>query len=273
MSGDAEPEVGYQTRALARALAILDAFGGDRAALSVATLHESLELPKPTIIRLAGVLEKYGYLRRLDSGYELGPKTLELGALYLRRHGILDVVRPILERLRDEVGETICLASLSGPDVLHLDVIPSLRPIHYRTEVGSRAPAHSTALGKAILATLSRDQLDETLGPPPYRALTPKTQTDRTGLLDEIELARRRGYSLDNEESAIGLKCLGIAVDTPILGTVAISASSAPASINGKTSRALSHALGRAGEEIVQALERATGHSRTARSATVRLTV
>jgi IclR family acetate operon transcriptional repressor len=261
LSDEPGAEVGYQTRALTRALTILDAFGGDHEALSVATLHQSLKLPKPTIIRLAGVLEKYGYLRRLDGGYELGPKTLELGALYLRRHGVLDIVRPILERLRDEVGETICLASLSGPDVLHLDVIPSLRPIHYRTDVGSRAPAHSTALGKAILATLNEDQMNEVLGPPPYRALTPKTHTDRSSLLNEVELTRRRGYALDNEESALGLKCLGIAVVAPMLGTVAISASSSPASINSKTSRALSRALGQAGEEIVHALARATGHS------------
>jgi IclR family acetate operon transcriptional repressor len=259
-------DVGYQTRALTRALTILGAFTSNSQALSVATLHESLDLPKPTIIRLAGVLEQYGYLRRRDGGYELGPKTLELGALYLRRHGILDIVRPVLERLRDEVSETICLASLSGPDVLHLDVIPSLRPIHYRTDVGSRAPAHSTALGKAILATLDEDQVDKVLGHPPYRALTPNTLTERPSLLKEIELTRRRGYSLDNEESELGLKCVGISAVAPLLGTIAISASSSPSSITDKTSRPLAAALTRAGDEVVTALEQATGLTQPATS-------
>jgi IclR family transcriptional regulator, acetate operon repressor len=261
LSSDRGPEVGYQTRALTRALSILDAFDGDSEALSLATLHQSLGLPKSTIIRLATVLEQYGYIRRRDDGYELGPKNLELGALYLRRHGVLDIVRPVLETLRDELGETICLASLSGPDVLHLDVVPSLRPIHYRTDVGSRAPAHSTALGKAILSTMDEHQVDEVLGAPPYRVLTPNTLVERAALLTELEASRARDYSVDDEESSLGLKCVGIAAEAPLLGTIAISASSSPLSITDSAIPHVAAALVQARNDVVSALERATGLS------------
>ncbi len=248
--------VGYQTRALTRALMILDSFGGSDETLTVAGLHRSLGLPKSTIIRLAGELEQHGYLRQRNGGYELGAKTLELGALYLRRHGVLDIVRPILEELRNEVGETVCLATLADGDVLHLDVIVSHKPIHFRTDVGSRAPAHSTALGKAILATLDNDAIRATVGPDPYRALTANTRTSWPDLIVDIERTRERGYSLDVEESAIGLKCVGVATDASVLGPIALSVSSTPEAIDDEMTRSLAAALRRAADQIVRALER-----------------
>ena len=251
--------VGYQTRALTRALMILDSFSGNEETLTIAGLHRSLGLPKSTIIRLANELEQHGYLKQRNGGYELGAKTLELGALYLRRHGVLDIVRPILEELRDDVGETVCLATLADGDVLHLDVIASLKPIHYRTDVGSRAPAYSTALGKAILATMDDDAIGSAVGPGPYRALTPNTLRRWPDLLADIKRTRKRGYALDAEESALSLKCVGVAVVAPVLGAIGISVSSTPEVIDDKTSRSLATALHRAGDRVVAALNRTAG--------------
>jgi IclR family acetate operon transcriptional repressor len=259
-TGDAmtEPpagELGYQTRALSRALAILEAFDADGDPLTVAKLHESLELPKSTIVRLANVLERYGYLQHRNQQYELGPKTFELGALYLRRNGIPDVMRPILEQARDELEETICFACLSGSDVVHLDVIASPHPIQYRTDIGSRVPAHATALGKAILAASDDRAVRQALGAPPYARFTPNTLADGAALAADLELTRKRGYSLDWEESLPGLRCVGIAIQMPLLGRIAISASASPTSITEDTVPRFAEALLRAGQRAEAALD------------------
>ena len=234
MVDEESAQIGYQTRALKRALMILEEFNGDSHPISLASLQRSLDLPKPTILRLASLLEEFGYLRRRDGGYELGPKNLELGSLYLRRHRIVDVVRPILEHIRDKLTETVCLATIAGHEVLHLDVIPSLHPIHYRTDIGSRAFAHTTALGKAILATLDESQLESVVGSPPYVALTRNTLITRAALVADLKAIRRRGYALDNEESSLGLRCVGVAAVAPVLETVAISVSASPSTITDK---------------------------------------
>jgi len=208
-----------------RALAILDAFGRDRPTLSVKDLHELLALPKPTISRLASVLERHGLLRGEGHAYQLGPKTFELGSLFAQQYGLPFAARPTLEALAEKSSQTSSLAVLSGNLVLYLIVIPPPRPIHHVTSAGSREYAHPTGLGKALLAALPTTEVDRALGDAPLVRMTPHTICDREALLAELELTRRRGYALDQEEFAIGLRCVAIDVNLPRLGRAAISVS------------------------------------------------
>jgi DNA-binding IclR family transcriptional regulator len=233
-----------------RALLILDQFNEDSELLSLSDLQRAVGLPKPTILRLTGLLELFGYVQKTELGYELGQKNFILGSLYSRSHRISEFFRPILERVRDASTETVCLATLSGRDVVHLAVIPSLHPVHYRTEVGSRAPAHTTALGKAILATLLDGQLDRVLGDPPYPCPTKKAITTRAELTRELKRTRERGFATDDEESTMGLRCVGIAAVTPLLGTVGISVSGSPAAMTDAALRQIVGSLLEARGEI-----------------------
>jgi IclR family acetate operon transcriptional repressor len=215
----------YQTRALVRALAILDAFSLDRSVLGVKDLHLHLGLPKPTVSRLTRALESEGYLRAVDGGFELGTKTFELGSLFTHHHGELDFARRPLEELAISASQTSALATLAGRNIVHLVVVLSPHPVQYVTEVGSRAPAHATGLGKALLAALTDAQLDNTLGPGPYPGFTPNTICKRDDLIGELNQIRTRGFAVDNEESHLGLKCVSVLVNTPALGPAAISVS------------------------------------------------
>lgn len=217
--------IGYQTRALTRALDILGAFSDERPALSVAELHSELEIPKPTIVRLSAVLERYGYLSRADGVYWLGPKVVELGTQFLRRTHLVDLVEPVLESVRDELDETVCLGMLQGAEVVHIAVIPSKQPVHYVTEVGSRDMAHATGLGKALLALLPDDAVVDLLGPEPFARFTSSTLVERDELVRELARTRERGYALDREETAEGLRCVAVGGELPLLGAVAVSAS------------------------------------------------
>jgi IclR family transcriptional regulator, acetate operon repressor len=215
----------YQTRSLVRALAILDAFTSDRPTLRVNDLHELLDLPKPTISRLASVLKQHGLLVGDGRGYQLGPKTFELGALFAQQNGLRDAGRAALEATARETVQTSSLAVLSGRHVLNLLVAKPPRPIHHVTEAGNRDPAHTTGLGKALLSALTDEEVDEVLGSEPLERMTPQTICDRKGLYAELGKSRRRGYALDREEFANGLRCIAIQVDLPRLGRAAISLS------------------------------------------------
>lgn len=224
LKGDKET-AGYQTRSLIRAIEILNAFGPDRLTLSVKDLHELLGTPKPTVSRLASVLEQHGLLRGAGRGYQLGPKTFELGALFAQQHGLHDVGRAPLEANAVESSQTSSLAVLAGQSVVYLIVATPPRPIHHVTQSGSREDAHPTGLGKALLSALPREEVDRRLGGTTLARRTPNTICDLAELHKELDATRERGYALDREEFAHGLRCVAMTVQLPRLGLAAISVS------------------------------------------------
>jgi IclR family acetate operon transcriptional repressor len=221
--------VGYQTRSLTRALEILEAFATEQRALTLKDLHELLALPKPTISRLARELAKAGYLRVVGRAYELGPKTFELGSIFARQHHFEDLGQAHLETLAAKTMQTASLALLAGTDVIHVLVAPSPQPVQHVTEIGSHAAAHATGLGKALLSALSDQELAEVLGNDRLPRFTPNTICDRKALAEELRRTRQRGFALDNEETAIGLKCVAVFVSLPEVGPAAVSVSGAAA--------------------------------------------
>ena len=93
------------------------------------------------------------------------------------------------------------------------------------TKIGSLAPAHSTGLGKALLARLSDEAFEATLPQLALKPYTPKTIVNVERLRKELAAVRSRGYAIDDEETALGLKCVAVAVDLPAVGPAAISLS------------------------------------------------
>jgi len=217
--------VGYQTRSLTRALAILDAFSTGQQVLTIKELHERLDLPKPTISRLARELARGGYLRNAGRAYELGPKTFELGSLFIRQRRLDDLGQTHLSALAAKTLQTASLALLAGTDMIHVIVAPSPHPIQHVTEVGSRAEAHATGLGKALLAALPEEDVPALLGSKPLTRLTVNTIGDVETLMEELSRIRERGFAFNNEETAIGLKCVAVAADLPAVGSAAVSVS------------------------------------------------
>jgi IclR family acetate operon transcriptional repressor len=274
-NGNGNGAAGYQTRAVVRALQILDAFTHESAVLTVKDLHIALNLPKPTVSRLASVLAEDGLLSRTDDGYQLGPKTYQLGSLFARRYQVAEACRPALEAMAQRSMQTCCLGVLSGRDIVYLVVTTPPRAVHHVVEPGSSGFAHATALGKVILATMTSAALDRMLGTGVLPTRTEHTISSRGGLDKELEGVRKRGYAVDREETDPGLTCVGIAVDLPGFPSVAISVSG-PASeytassekrfvpILRETARGLESSVGRAVIHGADAAAAALGGSFTA---------
>jgi DNA-binding IclR family transcriptional regulator/sugar lactone lactonase YvrE len=202
------------TGALEKALDVLDAVGRAPAGLSQVELAGQLALPRTTLYRLLGSLSARGLLRRdpLRRVYCLGPRCFEYARAAYTMPDLVAAAGAELRALRDMTGETTYLATLDGLEVLSLERCDGAHSQRSSSDPGERKPLHCTSQGKAILAALPPAQRDALVAELPMPACTPRTLTDRRRLLAELKLTATRGWSIDDEEISLGVRCCGAAI-------------------------------------------------------------
>jgi DNA-binding IclR family transcriptional regulator len=199
--------------AAAKALALLDAFTLETPTLTLAELMERTSLPRATAFRLLATLEQCGYVVKDGVGYRLGFKVFVLGNVVAEGLDLRRQARRHLAALRDETGETVQLAVLEDWQIVHLDRALSRQAVSYNvSRVGAILPAYCTALGKALLAFESEDMVYAWASTQELRRRTANTITTVDGLLAELRRVRERGYSIDDEERELGVRCVGAPV-------------------------------------------------------------
>lgn len=196
--------------AIAKALRILEALVEAERPIALHELSEEVKLPKPSAHRMLLQLEENGLIKRDLSGkrFVIGDHFAELT---LRTLGVMTRtgnVRNIMEGLVQTVGETCNLGVLDGRKVLYLERVECDQRLRVHLRAGSRVPLHATALGKLILANVPTEKYQNLIdGPLPK--FTDNT-LNRKQLLSQLPNIKVNGYSINQEESAIGL--FGIAV-------------------------------------------------------------
>lgn len=198
----------YNIEALARGLEILSLFSADRPALSLSQIVELLQLNKSTVYRVLSTLEAMQYLQQDTATrlYHPGLKVLQLGFTAINSIEIRQAARPYLERLSQEVGQTVSLAVLNGFHTIYVDRIRNQAIVGVVLGVGSSLPAHCTSLGKILLADLPGGELTNLLAANELTAYTPKTVTTKKALCAELEIISQQGFAIDDEELASGLR-------------------------------------------------------------------
>lgn len=174
----------------------------------------STGLAKATAHRLLAVLSAHGFVTLGDDGtYLAGPKILALAGQATRTSRILDIAEPYLDELVEEVDCTAHLGTLNGDRVIYtIKAEAKGKPYQMPSRVGREVPLHSSAMGKAMLAGFSAEQLDRYLSNNELASRTVHTITDPDALRAELEEVKRRGYALDREENVPGIICVGAAV-------------------------------------------------------------
>ncbi|MFE9324732.1 IclR family transcriptional regulator [Nocardia sp. NPDC052278] len=191
---------------------ILDAFDGSTPTLTLLGLAERTGLPRSTVHRILDQMIRLRWLAHAPGGYRLGLRPLELGGLAADHNEIRDVVSPLLHELCQRTGMVGHLGVLDGREVLYLDKAGGRYTASIPTRLGGRMPAHSTALGKAILASLE-PSIIETSFRDRLPQLTPRTICDRAELHRELTRIRhRQGIAVDNEESVTGISCVAVPI-------------------------------------------------------------
>ena len=203
------PKARTRLSSVANALRLVKAFSDEQSEIGISDLAKRLGLAKSTVHRLASTLLEEGVLEQNaeDGKYRLGLALFELGALVRRKMDFTAAARPFLRMLMEKTGETAHLAILDHGSVLYMITHESQQAIRVSSNVGTRAPAHSTAVGKALLAFQPEEWIDRVVarGLPPS---TPNTITDAKAFRRELAAVRTRGYAVDDEESEIGLRSM-----------------------------------------------------------------
>jgi IclR family transcriptional regulator, acetate operon repressor len=201
------------TQAISRAFRVLHLFRDRRTEIGVVSVAKELDLTLSTAHRLIRVLIAEGYLRQNEATdrYYLGSSAVLLGQAAQQTLG-LDSAAPLLQKLRDETGESVNLGILTG---IHATVAlraESPQALRFSQRPGDRIRLHATSIGKAILAF--NDQLLETYleQMSDWVRPTPKTIAKPAALRKELGVIRTRGWSKDDEESVLGVRCVGAPV-------------------------------------------------------------
>lgn len=199
-------------QSLERGLAIIRAFGPAAPELSVGELAASTGLTRATTRRFLITLIQLGYVETDGRLFRLTPKVLELGYSFLSGLRFVDVTLPHLERLVAEVDEDSEASVLHGEEIVYVVRVPSSKMMTMAINVGGRLPAHATAMGKALLAALPPERLDEYLATAELRPFMPRTVTDAAELRGQLEEVRKAGYAIVEQEVEEGLIAIATVV-------------------------------------------------------------
>lgn len=215
MTGTAESAT--PTAVIDRISLVLDAFDGP-GRLTLAQIVRRTGLPRSSAHRMLERLVQLRWLRRSGRDYELGMRLVELGSLAVHQDRLVRAAGPLLGELHRATGLVVHLAVLDGPDVVYLDKVGDSPLAPIPTRVGSRQPAHCTAVGKAMLAYRDEDA--------PVDLRVRKTKYSiATGSQLAVELSRVRahGVAFEREESLPGFGCVAAPIGGPGEAHAAVS--------------------------------------------------
>jgi len=273
---------GSQIQSVARALAILNALAEERGELALHEIAERLGLPKSTVHGLISTLKNFGYIEQspFTAKYKLGLRLFEVGSVVALGWDVRTVAAPYIQKLLDEMRETVHLVILDKCEVLYIDKRETSESLRIASQVGMRLPAHCTGVGKVLLAYLTPEERREIIAAKGLPRYTRNTLTDVASLEAELSRVRDQGYSIDNQEIMDSLKCVAAPIRDQSGNVISAISLSGPISrmqgqrfqtavkLVTKTADEISASLGYRAENQERqkrSEEEALGHSKTGR--------
>ena len=213
---------------------ILDILGQNPQGISIRDLSARVKLPKGTTHRLLSSLTYFGYVRQ-DSrtrSYLLGFRLVELGQLLLSQLDLRKEAEPFLRELAEKTRETVHLVFLDRDEIVYIDKVEMVHNhsgLRMASRVGARNPAHSSAVGKVLLAHLSEETLNSIIQEKGLPKRTENTITDTSQLKEHLKIVSRQGYAIDDEENEKGIRCVAAPIYNEMGKAVAAISVSGPA--------------------------------------------
>jgi IclR family transcriptional regulator, blcABC operon repressor len=199
--------------AVERAVRLLDQLAVSRQPASLSALVRTLKLPKSSLHGLLTTLAALDLIKRTpDNEFQLGPRILQWAGAYGLQSDLVSAFNELAADHEQLAGDTVMLAVLDGSDVLYLACKQGSRALAVNFRVGGRFPAACTSSGKAMLSTLSEDDIRSRIAVNGLPKLTRHSVATRASLLRQLQQARELGFALDDEETAEGMKCFGAPV-------------------------------------------------------------
>jgi DNA-binding IclR family transcriptional regulator len=202
----------YQIKSLEKAKNILEllAVAGD---LSVSEIGKKLGMHRSHAHRFLATLRSLSLLEQSeDARYRLSFKFFEWGMAVANRMEVRQIVHSFLMDLKNRHEETTNLGILDGMEVVYADKIESPHLLRMDLAVGCHVPLYCTALGKVMLANLPGMDIRKLFHKKKLERRTPNTITSVSGLLEELSTIREKGYAIDDEELALGVRCIAVPI-------------------------------------------------------------
>ena len=202
------------SQSLARGLAVLELVAEAGEELGVRDIARRVSLAPSIAQRLVSTLAALGYLEQSPTTlkYRVGYRAFQVGGAYIAHSDVNQASLPELRQLAERHDLNGFLGVLRDRKIVYLATVQSRGPIAIRNVPGSETFLHSTALGKALLAEKPESEVVELLGEEPFKALTAKTKTSLSAILQELAEVRRLGYAISDEENLDHVFATGAAV-------------------------------------------------------------
>ncbi len=201
-------------QSLDRALRIVDLFDERTPELKITEISARMNLHKSTVHSLLKTLQEHRYIaQNPDNGkYRLGMKMLERASIIMQSLDIRSLSRDVLVELTRSTGQTAHLVILEGTHGVYIDKVEGKKAVIRYSSIGGQAPVHSSAVGKALLAFKSPDEIKKILAGYRYEIHTANTISSEGEFLKELAKVRENGYSIDAEENEPGVQCCAVPI-------------------------------------------------------------
>jgi IclR family acetate operon transcriptional repressor len=197
-----------------RALLIIETLAEDDEGYRLTDLAVRTGLSPSTVHRLLTTLEKRRFVQfdRSESMWHIGAQSFAVGSTFVRRRNFATQALPYLRKLRDQTRETANLAVVDDGSIVILTRVESREIMRSVTRVGGRVPMAASGLGKALLSTYPEEDVFAIIRREGMPRLTSKSIVRAGELCKSLHDTRQRGYSIDDEEAQVGLRCVSAVV-------------------------------------------------------------
>lgn len=209
-----EPREAGSVQAVDRAMRILEALAEDEGGLTLAEIADRTHLPASTAHRLLTTMEERRFVmfEGAENVWLIGRQAHSVGSSFTRRTHFIAAALPFLRALRDRTRETVNLAVVEAGEVVILHQVESREIVRAITRPGGRIPMTSSGLGKAIMAHYAPSEAASIVRKFGLPRRTPKSLVRAQDVFAELDRIRHKGFALDDEEAASGLRCVASAV-------------------------------------------------------------
>ncbi|MDT3686419.1 MAG: IclR family transcriptional regulator C-terminal domain-containing protein [Pseudorhodoplanes sp.] len=197
---------------LAKGLAVLDAFGPHRPAMTLSQAAAATQVSRATARRILRTLTELGYVAQEGRHFSLTPSILDLGFSYLSTQNWIDHAVPLMKELSERIHESSSAAILQNFEIVYVARVPASRIMSVAISVGSRLPAFHTSMGRVQLGCLADDVIWRRLTSVRLAQYTPNTITEPQALFARIRADRAQGYSIVDEELETGLRSIAVPI-------------------------------------------------------------
>jgi len=194
-----------------KTMAVLESLAASEHGKALRDIASEVGLVKSSVFRILFTLKEAGYVEQPEANgvYRVTLRTAGLARRNTDRLGLTEIARPHLTHLRDALDESVALAERRQSSVVLVDVLETSHPLRLSFHIGDDCPIHATALGKAVAAFLTPEELTTFLQGQSLAQFTARTKTKVQHLKAELKQSHENGYSINDEETVAGALLIG----------------------------------------------------------------